>query len=273
MDIRPLSQTLGAEIHGLDLASPLAADDLARLEQAMADRLVLVVRGQDLAPAALLTAVGLFGEIMPQHLASLLMTDYPEIAVLDSSKTKVGADGRYVPIGARDWHTDHAHQERPPKHTALYGVRLPPSGGDTSFANMQLAYAALPADMQAELAAMTVVTKIDDRYSSAADRARHQAPHSHPLIRTHPVSGKKAIFFHLGMVDHIEGLSHAASVALLEDLLERAITPDVVYRHQWQHGDFVIWDNRCLMHVAHADYDLGFGRILHRMLVAGDRPY
>jgi taurine dioxygenase len=271
--LMPLSEPLGVEVTGIDLSQPLDPEARQGLEDALIENMVMVVRDQDLSPAGLETAVGHFGPLMQQHLTSLLMEGHPKIVVLDSAKTKVGADGKFVPIGARDWHTDHAHQERPPNYSALYAVRLPPKGGDTGFANMQMGYARLGPDKRAELARHVVVTKIDDRYSTAKDRAAHREARTHPLIRTHPVTGRQAIFFHPGMVDHLEGMCAEASRTYLEELLEEVIAPEITYRHEWRSGDLVIMDNRGMMHIAHRDYDPMFGRILHRVLVEGEVPY
>ncbi len=273
LKLGPLSDVIGVEATGIDLSRPIGPEDRAALEAALADRLVMVVRDQTLSPAQLLDAVRNFGPLKAQHLTSLLLAEHPEIAVLDSRRTKVGADGRHVAIGARDWHTDHAHQERPPNYTALYAVSLPGAGGDTSFANMQAAYAALPAARRSELDACTVITKIDDRYSEADDKAAHREARRHPLVRTHPVTGRKAIFFHPGMVERLEGREAEESHTFLEALLENVISPEVTYRHHWRPGDLVLMDNRGQMHVAHQDYDLSLGRVLHRVLVEGERPY
>jgi alpha-ketoglutarate-dependent taurine dioxygenase len=273
MKLQPLSEAIGVEVTGLDLSRAIPRDTRAALEAALAERLVMVVRDQSFTPKSLLEAVENFGPIMQQHLAALLLPEHPQIVALDSSQTKVGADGRYVAIGARDWHTDHAHQERPPHYTALYAVRLPDSGGDTSFANMQRAYEHLPAALRDTIDGLTVITKIDDRYSSAEDSAAHSEPHRHPLVRTHPITRKRGIFVHPGMVARFDGMQPEESQTFLEDLLQTAITPNITYRHQWRPGDLVITDNRGQMHVAHQDYDLSFGRILHRVLVEGETPY
>jgi taurine dioxygenase len=120
---------------------------------------------------------------------------------------------------------------------------------------------------------MTVITKIDDRYSTAEDKASHAKPNRHPLVRTHPITKKRGIFVHPGMVARFDDMEPEESQEFLEDLLETAITPNIIYRHQWCRGDLVITDNRGQMHVAHQDYDLSFSRILHRVLVEGETPY
>jgi taurine dioxygenase len=270
----PLSDALGVEATGIDLSGPVSPDDVAAMERALDEHLVLVIRDQKLDPAQYVAAARLFGESMPQHLTDMLMKDHPEIAVLNSAETKVGSDGVFAPLGAREWHTDHTNHERPPKYTALYGVKLPGSGGDTGFANMRRAYAKLPPEKQAELAKHTVVTKIEDHdYVSAEAREKYGKPRRHPLVRTHPSTGEKAIYFHPGKTRNFEGMDEAASTAFADELLELAITPDVTYRHKWRPGDLVIWDNRAVLHIAHRDYDPAEGRVMQRILIKGEVPF
>jgi len=272
--LTPLSDALGVEATGIDLAGPVSKDDIAALERALDEHLVLVVRDQRLTPAQYVAAACLLGETMPQHLTDMLMKDHPEIAVLNSAETKVAPDGVFAPVGAREWHTDHTNHERPPKYTALYSVKLPKSGGDTGFANMQRAYANLPAEKQADLARHRVVTKIENReYVSAEDQAKYGAPRVHPLVRTHPATGKKALYFHPGKVRNIEGMDEAKSTDFVYGLLKLAIRPDVTYRHKWRAGDLVIWDNRAVLHIAHRDYDPAEGRVMHRILIKGEVPF
>lgn len=269
----PLSGALGIEVTGLDFAQLVDPGVAADLEAALIEHIVLVVRDQNLTPPQLLDFVGMFGEVMPQHLTSLRLPDYPNVVALDSRNTKVGADGKFVPIGARDWHTDHAHQERPPNYTALYAVNLPSQGGDTSFANMQMAFESLPPEVRDDVAGKQVITKIDDRYSDAEDQAEHSKPRHHPLVRTHPVTGRKSIFFHPGMVERLDGMEPDESMVFLDNLLECTLGTDIIYRHQWRPGDLVIMDNRSQMHVGHPDYDFSEGRVLHRVIVKGDVPH
>ncbi len=274
LTITPLSSALGAEATGIDLAGPVSQEDVAALEAALDEHLVLIVRDQSYSPDQYLAAVRHFGDTMAQHLTEMLMDDHPEIAVLDSSKTRVGPDGIFAPVGAREWHTDHTNHERPPKYTALYAVKLPTSGGDTGFANMQRAYDGLPGEAQADLATRTVVTKIEDHnYVSAEAREKYGKPRTHPLVRTHPSTGKKALYFHPGKLRNLEGMDPESSAAFIDDLVERTITPDVTYRHKWRPGDMVIWDNRAVLHIAHRDYDPAEGRIMHRVLIQGEVPF
>ena len=270
-----LSPALGVEAVGIDLAGPVAADDLSALQKALDEHLVMVVRGQNLTPEQYLDAARLFGDLMPQHLTKILMPEHPEIAVLDSRQSDKDKEGKAIPTGSRAWHTDHTNHARPPKVTMLYAVKLPSKGGDTSFANMQAAYAGLPAEEQAKLAPMVTVNVIEQDTGNVGEDARKtltRAPQRHPLIRTHPASGKKAIYVHPGKTERIEGMEPEDSRAFVQDLLARAITPDVTYRHTWRPGDLVLWDNRATLHVAHRDYDAAEGRIMHRVILEGEVP-
>ena len=275
LSFKPLSDALGVAVTGIDLTQPVSPQDAAAMERALDEHLVMVVRDQHFTPAQYLAAVRLFGDTMPQHLSGMLMKEHPEIAVLNSSETKTGPDGIFAPVGAREWHTDHTNHERPPKYTALYAIKLPKSGGgDTGFANMQRAYAALPKEEQADLAKHTVVTKIENReYVSAEDQAKYGVPRTHPLVRTHPATGRKALFFHPGKIRNLEGMDAAQSADFIDKLLRRSITPEVTYRHKWRPGDLLIWDNRAVLHIAHRDYDPAEGRVMHRVLIQGEIPF
>lgn len=274
LTIRPLAEPLGVEISGVDLSEEISADDLAAMEKALRDHLVMVVRGQNLSAGQYLKAVRLFGETMEQHLSDLLMDDHPEIAVLDSREAPMGVDGRAIPLGSKDWHTDHTNHAKPPKMTAMYAVALPRSGGDTGFANMQMAYDTLPDEEKAKLADLKTVNRIEDNaYVSDEHKRRFGAPQVHPLIRTHPETGRKAIYIHPGKTERIEGMEAAESRAFVDRLMARIIRPEISYRHQWRLGDLVIWDNRAVSHVAYRDYDHREGRIMQRVILAGDTPH
>lgn len=272
--MHPLADALGIEITGIDLSRPVSPSDRDAMRGALDDHLLMVVRDQKLNPAQYLAAVRLFGDTMEQHLSDMLMDAYPEIAVLDSRETPRGPDGRAAALGSRDWHTDHTNHARPPKITVLHAISLPREGGATEFANMQRAYAALPEATRAELAALKTVNKIEDHdYVTAKDKKRFGAPQIHPLVRTHPVTGRKGLYFHPGKTDRIEGMGHDESLAFLDDLLDRIIQPDVTYRHRWRVGDMLLVDNRAVLHIAIDDYDHAEGRVMHRILLAGDVPF
>ena len=273
LSIRPLAQALGVEVEGVDFTSPLPEADARLMKQALADRFVMVVRDQHLSASQYLAAVRLFGETMEQHLSDLLMKQHPEIAVLDSRRSEVGADGRGIPLGSKDWHTDHTNHPKPPKMTAMYAIALPKSGGDTGFANMHMAYDALSEAEKQQFSGLKTVNRIENNdYVSDEHKRRFGAAQIHPLIRTHPETGKKAIFIHPGKTERIEGMDTTESGAFVDQLMARIIRPEITYRHQWRLGDLVIWDNRSVSHLAYRDYDHREGRIMYRVILAGDTP-
>lgn len=275
ISVTPMTDLFGAEVTGVDLSGPVSDDDAETLRAALRDHLVIVVRDQNLSPSQYLEATKVFGSPVEQHLSKLLMEDHPEIAVLDSRVANTKKDGKIFPIGSKAWHTDHTNHAKPPNMTVLYGVKLPAQGGDTGFANMHAAFDKLDVDEQAELAKLKTVNVIEQQADYIDDETRRThtaAPQTHPFIRTHPETGKKAIYVHPGKLAHFEGWEAEASKDMLKQLLERVLTDDITYRHKWRPGDMVIWDNRSLMHVAHSDYDPSEGRILHRIILEGEVP-
>ena len=271
--VTPLSEAIGAEIVGVDLSLPVSGNDLQIINSAIEKYLVIVVRAQRFSPKSLLSAVRLFGETMEQHLTDTLMDDYPEIALLDSREMPPDKEGKIIPFGGRDWHTDHTNHEIPPKFTALYALKLPDTGGDTSFANMHLAYNSLDENEQKILSKLQTVNKIEDfAYIDEKAREKFGKLPVHPLIRTHPSTHKKAIYIHPGKLENLVGMKAQDSHILIRNLLDKVITPQINYRHKWQKGDFLITDNRAVLHLAHQDYDLSEGRTMYRVLIKGERP-
>jgi taurine dioxygenase len=156
----------------------------------------------------------------------------------------------------------------------LYGVEIPSAGGATSVANMRAAYDALPEAERARLNTLRTVNTLDDNHADTRqeDLEKFGNPIVHPMVRTHPVHGSRAVYFHVGKAMYIEGMTPEASKAYMNDLLERMIQPEVVYHHVWRKGDVLVIDDRATMHRAHGDYDRSQSRVLWRIIVEGDRP-
>jgi taurine dioxygenase len=275
LQITPLSDALGAEVIGVDLTKPVTDDDLTAMKDAFAEHLVLVIRDQHLSPAQYIAAANLFGNPMRQYFSDMLMEDHPEISVIDSREAPILPNGEPRLVGSGAWHTDHTNTPKPPDATLLYAIQLPSTGGDTGFANMRKAYALLPEEERARLAPMKTVNTLVEvpDYVNEEDAEAYSRPCIHPLIRTHPVTGEKAIWSGTVKVERIEGMEPEESRAFLNELLARVIQPDVIYRHKWKPGDLVIWDNRATMHMAFRDYDHMEGRITQRILLEGDVPF
>lgn len=226
------------------------------------------------------TAAELFGELMEDQIKTNLVPDVPMVSILDNFEKDSKGKQAKVPRNAT-WHTDHTNKECPPKFTFLYAEAIPSKGGGTSAVNMNAAYEALPPARQAELARLQTANQ---RVSSAraaianpdvlAEQQRLAEPLViHPLVRTHPDRGTKAIWFHQGKTETVTGMDPFETQDFLKALLEETIREEFTYTHQWVLGDLLIIDNRSAMHKAGSDYDMSEHRKLYRTMVRGDRPY
>jgi alpha-ketoglutarate-dependent taurine dioxygenase len=274
--IAPLSEHTGAEVRGIDLTEPIEATVKTRLNRAFVDRSVLVFRDQHLAPHQLVQAVGLFGEIFPQHNSRFALTDCPPVHYI-SNKDFYPDGRRYIP--GEGYHTDHSNAPRPPKATALHAVSLPEHGGDTQYVNMHLAYDELPQETRRRIDGLRAIHVYQSRHSarklmelSAENRSQVPDAVTHPIVRTHPESGRKAIYINPIRIEGIVGMPETEALHLLGHLLDHAMQPQYEYRHQWRPGDLVIWDNRSLLHKANGDYDMSQPRYLYRVMLQGDVP-
>jgi taurine dioxygenase len=265
MAIRSLHPAIGAEISGIDLSAPVDALTRDALSQALAEHLALVFHDQLLTPEQYLAAAELFGPPMRQHYSQHNMPGFPDIGLVWHRNGQRPAER---------WHTDHTNRERPPAATMLYGVEIPSAGGGTSVANMRAAYNALPKAERERLDTLRTANSLDEDHTDtrAEDREKFGKPIVHPMVRTHPVHGSRAVYFHITKAMHIEGMAPEASKAYMNDLLERMITPEIVYHHVWRKGDVLVIDDRATMHRAHGDYDRSQSRVLWRIIVEGDRP-
>lgn len=276
MRLTPLSDHTGIEVTGIDLREPQSDETVAALNQAFADRSVIVIRDQHLTPPQVVEAVQLFGAIFHQHNTRFALPDCPQIHYI--SNQDFFPDGsRYIP--GEGWHTDHSNDVRPPKATVLHAVTLPDHGGDTQYANMAAAYDALSSAMQDRIAPLMAIHVYQSSHSarklmglSEANKERVPNAVLHPVTRTHPETGRKAIYINPIRIEGIVGLDHKEALPLLDDLLAHATQPRFQYRHKWRQGDLTIWDNRCLLHKANGDYDHAQTRYLYRVMLQGDVP-
>jgi len=274
--ITHLTSHTGAEVVGVDLTEPVDGALRDRLNRAFVEHSVLVFRDQHLSPHQLLSAVQLFGEVFPQHNTRFALPECPQIHYI--SNQDFFPDGkRYIP--GEGYHTDHSNAAEPPKATVLHAVQLPDHGGDTQFVNMHRAYETLPAATKVRIGGLRAVHVYQSRYSERklmglSDAARQKVPDAviHPLVRTHPESGRKSIYLNPIRTEGIVGMEEREALTLLDELLAHATQPQCEYRHRWRQGDLVMWDNRCLLHKANGDYDMGQVRYLYRIMLKGDVP-
>jgi taurine dioxygenase len=272
-----LGDALGISAEGLDLNGGVDGADADALHRALLDGLVLCIRGQSLTPTAYLAAMRRFGKPLSQVRAGSRHPEVPEIMILSSDDRDEMGDGKRLVVGAH-WHSDDSYKAVPCSLTMLYGIQVPETGGDTQFTNMYRAYDDLPAEMKRRIADLKVVHKYDSpRKGTAiatlrADEAAQLPDVVHPLVRRHPETCRQALYMNPNRMSHIVGLERAESDRLLDALTRHAIEPRYQYRHKWRRGDIVIWDNRCTMHKANADYPAGAKRLMHRIIVEGTVP-
>ncbi len=275
-----LSAAGGLSIAGVDLSRPLPRALKDTILSAFHEHHVLVFRDQALTREQQYAFAANFGQVERHGGANSAHKRYAVahvISNLDASGNPV--DRSASPVSNYRWHTDKPYYATPPMLTMLYAVELPPRGGDTEFANTAIGYALLPEATKRRIDGLRVVfrwgagaRRSDELPAMLAER-REQPPVDHPLVRTHPDTLRKALY--LGNhASHILGIREVEGVTLLDELLEHTTQRQFVYAHRWRPGDLVMWDNRCLLHRAVANYDTSRDRrILHRSVVRGTVPF
>jgi alpha-ketoglutarate-dependent taurine dioxygenase len=272
-DIRPLSTVLGAEVIGLDLAQPL--DTAARncVYEAFVRYHVLCFRDQRLDKQQQIAFTEQFGTL-ERHIARNRGSDNPLVHTVSN----LGADGKPSgKVGSQEWHTDKSFRPEPSLATILHAIVMPPNGGDTCFANMYAAYDALSEADKAELDSVRVIHSWElsqQKHGRAAtpEEIADAPPMSHPLVRVHPDTGRKCLFMGVH-ASHFDGRPMAEGRERLAALEAHATQARFVYRHKWIAGDMLMWDNRCLLHRADANFDAAqFPRVLHRTCLRGTAP-
>ena len=277
LPVRRLSAALGAEVLEVDLTHDLDDGTIATMRAALADFCVLLFRGQSLTPSQHIEFTKRFGALQELTLASYLHEDHPEIFVV-SNKSVDGKPSDTRRTGRR-WHTDMCYTSQPCRGSLLYALEVPTVGGDTVFANMQHAYNGLSDGMRTIIEGLRTVhdlSKLADFKNrdpkSTAKIVADNPPVEHPLVWTHPDSGRKSLFLSDQIAYRITGMSEAESRPILDYLLGQATRIENTYRHQWLAGDLVFWDNRSVMHYAPEDYDMSEPnnlRYIQRTTLAG----
>jgi len=275
MRITESGDVMGARVSGLDLQDAVDAETAGRLNRALLDYLVLCLGSHRLDVQQYAHVGRIFGTPQVQLLADYRLDEVPEVTVISNyNKMNDGAPH----VRATYWHTDDSYFARPAKATMLYAKALPASGGDTSFINCRAVLEAMPAALRARIEGRRAVHKYQSRRAGAKVARRTAAEEAltpdvvHPLIRTHPETGQASLYINPNRIDHVEGMEAADSDALLDALYEFAFQDAFQYRHAWRPGDIVIWDNRCTMHRANADFDIRQRREFHRILLTGTVP-
>jgi taurine dioxygenase len=277
--IRPLSGALGAEIADVDLSKPLESEAFEAIHGALLEHHVLVFRGQELSRPEQLDFARRLGEPEVHPIADGL-PEHPEVIRV----LKPAGEAAFF---GTSWHTDNTFFERPTAATVLYGEKVPPVGGDTLFASMTKAWETLSPPMQAFLEPLTAIHSAASAYDpKTTGDAKYKGEAAitytysdsiydeveHPVVRTHPESGRRALFVNPMFTQRIAGLHRNESDALLQLLYQHATRPELLCRVRWQPGTVTVWDNRCVQHYALNDY-AGHRREMNRITVQGDVPY
>lgn len=273
--ITPLTDHTGAEVTGIDFTKPVDAEAGATLNKAFAEHHVLVMRDQQFGPPEFKAAAQVFGELQQHDKKEHHVPGHPDVYYVSNDEI---VNGRRV-IPGETFHTDHSNHPRPPKATMLFAVDLPSRGGDTQYVNMHDAYDDLPDDTKQRIDGLKAMHVYLSKYSPrplgsiTADSLREVPPPGvHPLVRTHPDNGRKALYLNPVRIESIVGMDDKDAIALIGDLMQHATQKKYEYRHKWRHGDWVIWDNRSVMHQANPDYDMNERRYLYRLMLKGEVP-
>ena len=273
LEIRPVAGAIGAELHGVNLAEDLTAETVAEIRQALLDHLVIFFRDQDLPPDRFSAFAQRFGKPVEYPFVKGI-EGFPEIiAVAKLEHEKVNFGGI--------WHSDTTYLQQPPRGSLLVAREVPPYGGDTLFANQYLAYETLSPGMKRFLDGATGVstsakadvsrTREDRIKSDGTEAARQPMSAEHPAVRTHPETGKRALYVNIAHTARFSDMTEEESAPILNYLFQHQTRPEFTCRFRWQPGSVAFWDNRCAQHNPVNDYH-GFRRIMHRITLAGDTP-
>ena len=279
LKVKELKPGFGAELVDVDLAK---ADETERTGavDAFQRHGAILARGQAMGPSDLMDFIAAFGEAEGHTLGEFTLPGYPNIYILSN---RVREDG--TPIGAHNdgvgWHTDYSYKSEPVMCTMLYAVEVPPEGSDTLLADGCAAWNALTPERQDQLSGLKLHHSYQHFMSTRQYGAR-ELPEEirrdnpdviHPLIRTHPADGRKALWPSTGTVTEVIGMEGPEGLALIDELVEFMTADRFVYRHQWRVGDLLMWDNRCTLHTGTLYDDQKYFRTMHRLWVKGDAPY
>ena len=281
IQFKPISEIIGAEIFGVDLSRPVDADTYGRIRRIWLDHNIVLFRGQQaMTPDDHMTFSRLFGTPDDHTTTSKWnLPDYPKIAVV--SNVKVSGEHVGAPKSGRAWHSDGQYTKYPCSASLLVAREVPPQEGDTLFANMYRVYDALPAATRRRIDGLEVVhsrvkawpISYPDRPMLTDEEQAKLPENIHPLVRTHPETGRRALYCGGNVGWEIVGMPFADGHALLKELRDFATEERFVYAHAWKVGDAVLWDNRCVFHCATPFDEEKYRRVMHRIHISGDKPY
>jgi alpha-ketoglutarate-dependent taurine dioxygenase len=285
LDIQPLSGTIGAEVRGIDLHQSLEAETVAAIRQALLDYKVIFFPGAHLSQDEHKHFATYFGEITNAHPVVPGVGEHKEVFEIDYSKVRemlaAGSGDSEYSAGER-WHTDVTFVRTPPLGSILSAIVIPAAGGDTLWSDTQAAYEGLSQPFRELVDGLTAVHDGSRRFGKLLDylgegewdgeKITELIPVEHPVVRTHPETGRRSLFVNPGFTTKIKGLSSQESETLLTFLYRHMTAPEYVVRYQWDEGDLGFWDNRSTMHYAIGDYGNAH-RVIQRVTIRGDQPY
>ena len=272
--VKPLSNLMGAQITGIDLRNKISKETKAELLKVITNYLVVCIKGQKLSPSKLADVSRLFGKPKQYFVKDETVDNIPEVIIV-SNRTRENKPKVY----ASHWHTDDSYRKKPATLTFMYPDILPENGGGTDFINCYSVYDDLPQELKIKIKKLRAVHKWQSRRNVSEvvkltkEQEKDTPPVEHPLIRTHPMSNKKSVYINPNRIDHISGFNETDSDKLLDEIYEFSFQDKFQYRHNYEKGDLVIWDNRCTMHKANSDYDVSHLRIMHRVMLEGEAVF
>ena len=285
LSVKPLSENLGAEVSGVDLSESVDEGTFSEILDAFHGYQLLRFPKQTLTPEQHIAFSRRFGDLEIHVCEQYLLPGHPEILLLSN---ELKEDGARVSIadGGSGWHSDLSYMERPSLGSLLYAVQTPERGGDTEWANMYSAYETLPDETKKRLEGLKAIHQFDQRFNprlpppdlrfrdAQSDELRALTPDvQHPIVRTHPVTGRKVPFVSLRFTIGIADMAQEEGAALLDELLVHQENPEFTYHHKWKMGDLMMWGNRCINHRACGEVvQFPDVRRLHRTTVLGDLP-
>jgi len=282
LSIRAISRACGAEVTGIDLTRPLPARAVQQFHRALGEHCILLFRDAALTPQQHIAFSRQFGPLETHVVGEFNLPEHPEVFVVSNVREEGKLKGAVY--AGQYWHSDLSYMEKPSLGSLLLCREMPETGGDTMWANMYLAYDTLSDAMKKFLSTLkgihdyshaydTYFAHLKERPPLTPEQRAKTPPVEQPMIRTHPVTGRKALYVNPGFTKGIVGMPKEESQPILELLFRHSTRPEFIYRHKWRANDMIFWDNRCTMHYALADYDFSVRRHMHRTTIAGDVPY
>lgn len=282
VSIRRLAAACGAQVTGIDVRQPLPDSPVAQIQHALGEHGVLLFRDCDIDPQQHIAFSRHFGPLEAHVIGDFALPGHPEVFVV--SNVLEGNRPKGAVYAGQYWHSDLSYMKKPSLGSLLLCREMPEIGGDTMFANMYAAYETLSGPLKSFISSLKAIHDYSHAYDTffsglkerpplTPEQKAKTPPVEHPMVRSHPVTGRQALYVNPGFTTGIADMPDEESRPILEFLFRHSSRPEFVYRHRWRIHDLIFWDNRCTMHYALADYDFSVRRHMHRTTIAGDEPY